>query len=183
MPARVNVYCRRSVLGVTASALREEIASADLMTLAESLDLPEGEEAAVEAMWPHLRIDENLEIHWKPSGRAIQIDFVSGAEAGRHIARLIDDSLPPAESAGARRVLEHLAECTEIAYLELGIDDSFHLGATLAEVVAFYLARQGDGLVHFYHREWASPEDRAETLWTTTSPAGAPSFTPSSGRS
>jgi hypothetical protein len=52
-------------------------------------------------------------------------------------------------------------------YLEMRIDDSLHLGATLAEVVAFFIAEQGDGLVWFYHRDWASPDDPSTTIFTT----------------
>ena len=57
MPARVIVYCRKPLPQITAEMLRREIDGADLLTLAECLNLPEGEEAADEAMIPHLRID------------------------------------------------------------------------------------------------------------------------------
>jgi hypothetical protein len=172
MPARVTVYCKRSVASLTGAALRGELDEADLMTLAESLELPEGEEAAVEAMLPHLRVVAEGapftygEVHWKPAGRPIQIERVVD-DAPAHLAELLEEGLPEARTAGAKRVAKHLRECQEIVYLELGIDDSMHLGATLAEVLAFYIAEQGDGLVWFYHREWASPGDRGKTLWTT----------------
>src|SRR5262245_53593138 len=54
MPARINVYCRCADMRPDPQALLDEIKAADLMTLAEDLNLPEGEEAAVEAIWPHL---------------------------------------------------------------------------------------------------------------------------------
>jgi hypothetical protein len=63
--------------------------------------------------------------------------------------------------------VKHLRRCEEIVDLELGVDDSLHLGATLAEALAFYIAAQGDGLVWFYHHDWASPADRGATLWVT----------------
>jgi hypothetical protein len=171
MPARVNIYCRGSTAHVTAEDLRREIGTADLMTLAECLDLPEGEEAAVEAMWPHLRVSGDngvFEVQWKPpGGRPLQIDTVDGERARGDLAELLQEELPEPEDDAARAVCSHLRECREIIYIEMGIDDSNHLGATLAEVIGFYLAAEGDGLVWFYHREWASPKDRGSNLWTT----------------
>ena len=46
-------------------------------------------------------------------------------------------------------------------------DPRLHLAATISEVLAFYLAERGDGIVWFYHRDFASPDDRATTLWQT----------------
>ena len=46
----------------------------------------------------------------------------------------------------------------------MGIDGSLHLAATISEVVAFYLAERGDGIVWFYHREFASPESRGNAV-------------------
>lgn len=172
MPARVNVYCKRSVASLTGAALRRELDAADLMTLAEALELPDGEEFAVRTMRPHLRIVAEgtpftrAEVHWKPGGRPIQIDRIVD-DAPAHLAELLEGELPEARTADAKRVVEHLRRCEEIVYLELGVDDSLHLGATLAEVLAFYIAAQGDGLVWFYHRDWASPADRGATLWVT----------------
>lgn len=150
--------------------LRREIDDADLMTLAESLNLPEGEEAAVEAMEPHLRIElkagGNLfaEVHWKASGRPIQIERRS--DIAGEIAETLED-LPKSTSSGARRVREHLKQCREIISFEMGVEDSTQLAATLTEVLAFYFAEQGDGLVWFYHRDWAAPDNRGRTLWNT----------------
>jgi hypothetical protein len=178
MPARVNVYCAKSVAHVTLEMMREELAVADLMTLAEVLELPEGEEAAVRKMEPHLRIEggrdrhgnmspelEYAEVYWKPQpSRPIQIERVE--DVREEIAETLEN-LPESDSAGARRVREHLARVVEVVYFEMGIDDSMHLAATLSEVLAFMIAEQGDGLVWFYRRDWASPEDRGENLWTT----------------
>jgi hypothetical protein len=33
--------------------------------------------------------------------------------------------------------------------------------------LAFFVAEQGDGLVWFYHRDWASPADRGTNIFTT----------------
>lgn len=49
----------------------------------------------------------------------------------------------------------------------MGLDGSQHLAATLAEVIAFYLAERGDGIIWFYHREFAAPDDRGTALWQT----------------
>src|SRR5262245_17950159 len=140
MPARVIVYCRKSVAGLSAESLRHELDLADLYTLAESLNLPEGEEAAVDAIKSHLRIERKpgkeftyCEVHWKPTGRPIQIERVIGAEAKGEIEETLEEGLPPSKSAGAKRVREHLRSCVEIVHFEMGIPDSNHLGATLAE--------------------------------------------------
>jgi hypothetical protein len=169
MPARINVYCRCADFRIAPQAMLDEIKAADLITLAEDLNLPEGEEAAVEAIWPHLRVvpvGSGVEVHWKPNGRPIQIDVVHGEEVAAHIDELIEEELPSSDEQGAHRVQVHLRETQSIIYMEMGISDSNHLGATIGEVVAFFLAEIGDGLIWFYHRDWASPDDRATTIWT-----------------
>jgi len=171
MPARINVYCRCADMRPDPQALLDEIKAADLMTLAEDLNLPEGEEAAVEAIWPHLRVvrvGSGVEVHWKANGRPIQIEVVHGDKVAAYIDELIQVELPPSDEPGAHRVRMHLSETRSIVYMEMGISDSNHLGATIGEVVAFFLAEVGEGLVWFYHRDWASPDDRATTIWTTT---------------
>src|ERR1041385_6647644 len=103
MPARVNVYCRRSTLHVTAADLRSEIDRADLFTLAECLSLPEGEEAAVDAIAPHLRVEGGVgvfEVHWKaPGGRPLQIGTSHGDRARGDLAELLEDGLPEPKHA------------------------------------------------------------------------------------
>jgi hypothetical protein len=170
MPARVLVFCKRSVAHLTAESLLHELKAADLMSLAESLELPEGEEAAVEEMWQRLRIEGgehglgSIEIHWHGTQRPIQV----GCEPPLHgeIDETLED-LPEDDTQAARRVREHLRATLEVVDFEMGIDGSHHLAATITEVLAFYLAREGDGLVWFYHREFASPDDPGEALWIT----------------
>ncbi|MCX5744322.1 MAG: hypothetical protein NT062_17670 [Proteobacteria bacterium] len=62
---------------------------------------------------------------------------------------------------------EHLSKSVEVVGFELGASGSLHLGATISEVLAFYVAEQGEGVVWFYAREFASPHDRGATLWQT----------------
>jgi hypothetical protein len=126
-------------------------------------------------MRPFLRIEGNgdqeftyAEVHWKKEGRPIQIERVTGDRVATDVEETIENSLT-SEDPGARRVVEHLRGVTEIVYLEMGINDSLHLGATLAEALAFFIAAQGNGLVWFYHRDWASPNDRGASIFTTTS--------------
>ena len=170
MPARVLIYCKKSVADVTADMLADELHEVDLVTLAEALDLPEGEEAAVEKMWSHLRIEpvgstiHGLEIHWHEHQRPIQLEC--GPPLPGEMAETLEE-LPDSDLPEAIGVREHLAATTQIVALEMGIDGSHHLAATISEVVAFYLAERGDGIVWFYHREFASPEDRGATLWQT----------------
>jgi hypothetical protein len=169
MPARVTVYCRDEVR-LRVADLRAAIDEADLMTLAEGLDLPEGEEAAVDAMWPHLRFDAAddaplavTHLRWAPDRRPIRIERVLDIRAD--IAEILDEL--PRAGRGARRVRAHLAACTNLVDFEMGIDDSQHLAATLSEVLAFAIAERFGGLVWFYRREWAGPDDRGETILTT----------------
>jgi hypothetical protein len=171
VPARVLVYCKKSVADVTAAMLVEELRLADLMTLAEILDLPGGETAAVREMWTHFRIepadgrlDSLVEIHWHESQRPIQIRCEPTVEG--EIDETLEN-LPPSDRPGAARVRAHLAATREIVELQMGVDGSLHLAATISEVLAFYLAERGDGIVWFYHRDFASPDDRATTLWQT----------------
>lgn len=174
MAARVVVYCKKCVPHLTVEALRREIDNADLMTLAECLDLPDGEEEAVTAMLRRLRIEapdaiagdfRYAEVHWKPKGRPIQIRREDASDA--EIEETLGELPPSSSSAGAQRVREHLAETREIVELEMGINDSLDLGATLAEVLAFYIAEEGDGMVWFYHRDFAAPDDRAANILVT----------------
>jgi len=150
--------------------LVQELRSADLMTLAECLDLPEGEEAAVEQMWTRFRVEpaggpiDGLEIHWHERQRPIQVRC--GPPLDGELEETLEE-LPPSDLPGAARVREHLAGTREVVELEMGVDGSLHLAATISEVLAFYLAQRGDGIVWFYHRDFASPEDRAATLWQT----------------
>lgn len=170
MPARITVYCRNADVRLDPGEMLRELHDADLMTLAEVLDLPEGEEAAVEAMLPHLRVDragDTVEVHWRPAGRPIQLDVVHGDEAAAYRRALLAEELPPADGDGARRVLAHLRQVRSIVFLEMGLADSHHLAATIGEVLAFHLAEAGDGLVWFYHRDWAAPDARGTTIWTT----------------
>ena len=75
MPARVLVFCTQPVPRTTVAELEAALRDADLLTLAEGHDLPEGEDAAVDEMWRHFRIDtsaasEVLEAELAWHGRA-----------------------------------------------------------------------------------------------------------------
>src|SRR5262245_26599448 len=120
MPARINVYCRCADFRLDLQAMLNEIKVADLMTLAEDLNLPEGEEAAVEAIWPHLRvvrIGSMVEVHWKPDGRPIQIEVAHGDKVAAFIDELIQEELPPSDEPGAHRVRVHLRQTRSIVYM------------------------------------------------------------------
>lgn len=171
MPARVLVYCKSSVLHVTREMLDRELRDADLTTLVETLELPEGEEEAVEEMWKHYELEASstaegggAEIRWHARQRPIQISWRAPLDG--EIEETLED-LPDSDSPGAERVRRHLAATREVVSFEMGIDGSNHLAATISEVLSFFFAEQGDGLVWFYHRDFASPDDRGETLWAT----------------
>jgi hypothetical protein len=77
------------------------------------------------------------------------------------------ENLPPSKAPGAARVRAHLAATREIVELQMGHDGSLHLAATISETLAYHLAARGEGIVWFYHRDFASPDDRGATLWRT----------------
>ncbi len=167
MPERVMVYLKRSVAHVSGARLVEELEQADLMTLAESLELPEGEEAAVDAMWevfsltPEGATDiDGIELTFHREHRPVQV------RRGPPLEGELEELLESLEGQdGADRVRTHLEATTEIVEFEMGIPGSHHLGATISEVLAFFLAEQGDGIVLFYHREFAAPDDRGNALF------------------
>lgn len=167
MPARVLVFCNKPVKPFTEKAMRAALDDADLYTLAEALELPEGEEAAVDAMYEVLKIEATpafAEIFWHREQRQIQI--VHDTDVAGEVAETLEN-LPTSRSRGAKRVREHLAKTGAIVAFELGISGSLHVAATITEVLAFSFAEEADGLVWFYHREFASPDDRGKTLWKT----------------
>lgn len=168
MPERVLVFCKKSVAGLTPKMLVDELRDADLMTLAEVLELPDGEAAAVKAMWKYFRIEHHdandinhVELHWNAQHRPIQVR--RGPPLGGELAELLE-GIETAKSKGAKRVREHLEATTEVVEFEMGIPGSHDLAATISEVLAFFVAERGDGIVLFYNREFASPDDRGATL-------------------
>ncbi len=168
MAARVLVFAKKSVAGLASAQLVAELRDADLMTLAEVLKLPEGETAAVRAMWKIFRIEEDrqddldgVELHWHPEHRPIQI------RRGPPLEGELDEVREQiGKKRGARRVFDALDATTEVIEFEMGIPGSMHLAATIAEVLAFFVAERGDGVVLFYGREFAAPDDRGKTLLT-----------------
>jgi AcrR family transcriptional regulator len=166
MPARVIVYCKHPVGAVTEAMLKGVLESADLMTLAEALDLPEGEEAAVEEMWKHLAIvgsESEFEITWHARQRPIQITIEPPDR--EEMRELLEELLPKKGGPGLRRVRAHLPETREVVAFELGIDGSHHLAATITEELAFFFSARTDGVVWFYGDEFAAHTDRSKSLW------------------
>jgi hypothetical protein len=164
--AWIDVYCRRDDVHLDPEELLGAVGEADLMTLAEALDLPEGEEAAVETARPYLSAEwagEAVNFYWRP-GRPLRLEVLHGIDAEEDALELLED-LPSSGEAGLRRVRAHLGETRSVVYIQMGIDDSQRLAATIGEVLAFHIAEQGDGLVRFYDREWAAPADRGAAIW------------------
>lgn len=63
-------------------------------------------------------------------------------------------------------MLDALDATTEVIEFEPGIPGSMHLAATICEVLAFFVAERGDGVVLFYGRDFAAPDNRGKTLLT-----------------
>jgi hypothetical protein len=145
------------------------VGEADLMTLAESLDLPGGEEAAVRAAEPYLGAEwagDAVNFYWR-AGRPLRLEVLHGADAEEDVDELLDD-LPAADSPGLTRVRAHLAETRSVVYIQLGTADLNQLATTIGEVLAFHLAERGDGIVRFHDREWAAPADRGVAIWVAS---------------
>ena len=74
--------------------------------------------------------------------------------------------LPESDEPGVTRLRAHLSATKEVVSIEMGISGAEHLAATISEVLAFYLAERGDGVVWCYEREFVAPDDRTVALWT-----------------
>ncbi len=163
MAERVLVFCREPVM-VTPRELVEELRDADLETLAEVLELEEGEAAAVEEMWKCFRADgdalDGLELFWHREQRPIQLRAAPPMEEERE--ELLGGLKP--ETPGLERVRTHLENTKTVVELEMGVHGARHLAATIAETLAFFIAEKSDGLVLFYGREFAAPDDRGRPL-------------------
>jgi hypothetical protein len=138
------------------------------MTLAEVLELAGGEAAAVKAMWQCFRLEhdegndiDGVELHWHAEHRPIQVR--RGPPLGGELDELLEE-LQEATSNGSNRVRDHLAMTTEVVEFEMGVQGSLDLAATISEVLTFFIAERGDGIVLFSHREFAAPDDRGATL-------------------
>ena len=167
------VYCRRQVR-LDAEAMRCELDVADLWTVAEALDLADAEmDTAIESISGCLRLEsaddsgESVDVHWKPAGRPIQISSVTGKQALQDIAETLEEVLPSASDLALAQVRDHVSQCQQVVYFEMGIKDFENLGAAIAWVLAFLVAEAGDGLVLYHHKDWISPGDRAVTIWTS----------------
>lgn len=172
MPARVLVFCTQPVPRTTAAELEAALHGADLLTLAECHDLPEGEYAAVDELWRHFRIDTPdasdvlaADIAWHAEQRPVQLSI--GPPIPGELQETLDEWLTHAETPAVKRVRDHVSRTVTIVSFEMGIPGSNHLAATITEVLAFHFAERADGLVWFYHRDFVSPDDRGATLLTT----------------
>lgn len=163
------MYCGSQV-ELDVEQLRDELAMADLLTLAEAVyDTDEAAADAVAMATKYLRIERygaEIEVHWKSVGRPLQIRAVSGSAAEKDIAEVLTDRLPAATGPGPDRVRAQLARTRQVVYLEMGGTDAKGIGAVLGEIIAFRLAEAGDGLVWLFDREWAAPDNRGAAIWS-----------------
>lgn len=142
------------------------VGEADLMTLAEPLGLPGGEEAAVRAAEPYLAAEwagDAVNFYWR-AGRPLRLEILHGSDAEEDADGLLAD-LPASGPAGLQRVRVHLGETRSVVYIRMAAADRAEVAATVGEVLAFHIAERGDGLVRFYDREWAAPADRGVAIW------------------
>lgn len=164
MPSRVTIYCKRTVDPVDDATISSAIDDADLYSMAEDLDLPEGEEAAVDAMLEHLVV-RLPEVMWMPAMRPLQIDVHVGDFAQTIVAEQLEELAAEDDDTGVTRIRDHLAATVVIVSIEGHLDAPQRLDGVLADVIAYHYAEVGDGLIDFYGTSWESPAQPRVTLW------------------
>jgi hypothetical protein len=156
MPARVTVYCRKSVRSVTAPALESELARADWYTLAECYDI-EAEEIVDRALaYFHIEGEDGcFTLYCRPPGlRQLELSIVDRAETQTAIEEEI-------AQLGARLaiVARYLQESIEVVTIETGYFQFVEMMPVFADEVARWFARIGDGCVLADDGEWWMIED------------------------
>jgi hypothetical protein len=151
MPALVTVYCRKSVLPVTAQDIQSALAPVDWHTLAEGYDIDD--EEIVDRALSYLRIEGehgNFTLHCRPPGlRQLELSIIDRASVRESIAEEI------AELAGQLDlVATHLQESIEVVTIETGYFQFVEMMPVFAYEIARWFAEIGDGCVLADDGEW-----------------------------
>lgn len=151
MPARVTVYCRKSVLSVTATEIQSGLDPVDWWTLAECYDIDD--DAIVDRSLAYLRIEGekgNFTLHCRPPGlRQLEISINDRAEAPESIEEEIAEL-----GAQLELVARHLRESIEVVSIETGYFQFVEMMPVFAYEVAIWFAEIGDGCVLTDDGEW-----------------------------
>jgi hypothetical protein len=145
----ITVYCRRDCGSLNSGELARGIRDGDLEapagvdyhTLAEDYDV---REALVAPALRHLRVTEDLEVHYAPneSARPVVVHVWAAPERVREEveeAHEVRDA--PAEAS------PYLEDCRAVVAIELGSSMAETMGVVLAYEVARYVAQKYDGIV------------------------------------
>jgi hypothetical protein len=172
MAAWLTVYCARSVAHVTAEDLIAVICDLeDPYTLAECYGI-EDEEEAVDRAMKHLRIEPvagpqggKISVRYKPpDARPVLLHVWSRP---KRVQTERDEALEQFEDVSGRnvaRVRKHLADCVEVAALELGWTQLEDMGIVFASVIAEFLAVEGNGLIRDQNEDWWAVKNGAPVL-------------------
>ncbi len=151
MPARVTVYCRKSVIRVTAGEILAGLDRLDWHTIAEGYDI-EDDEIFNRAL-SFFRIEgENgyFTLHCRPPElRQLEISIVEDSKAHEWIEEQI-------EELGSKfdRVAMHLQESIEVVNIETGYFQFVEMMPVFASEVAMWFATIGDGYILSDDGEW-----------------------------
>ncbi|MGV9408802.1 hypothetical protein ACWDOP_02715 [Nocardia sp. NPDC003693] len=162
----ISVYCRETIR-LEPERIRGWIEVADLATWAETVyDDDELAAAAADSVAANLRVHPGspLEVHWTESGHPLLISV--NTIPAEEVSEILDEVIAEATGPGPERIRDHLAAVRLAINIEMSAADSRSMGAVLGEIVALELAAAGDGLVWFFDKDWVSPEDPADTVWT-----------------
>lgn len=163
----VVVYCNKSVADLRDADLLRELRSADLLMLAEAAGL---EDEVAERAAEQLRFERTVtnsgflstELHYGAQLRPIQIRRDS---APLEATQEVIDTLPDIIHPGLASIRRHLHSTVECVSFELSAEAAQGMADILVEVLAFFVAQRGAGIVNFYGNAWFSPENRRRSIW------------------
>jgi hypothetical protein len=165
MPARITVYCTRSVDHVTAADLKAAVDEADVYTDAEVWDIEA--EAVVDEALSRLVIERVSE----PAGARFRLRYAAGETrpvlvhvSDRSSAGEMLDEICEVRAKGVERVRQVLSDTVQEVGLELGWQQLEDMGIVLASRVAETFASVGRGLIRDQNDEWWAVEDGVPTL-------------------
>jgi hypothetical protein len=151
MPARVTVYCRKSVCSVTARDLQSALVPVDWHTLAECYGIED--EAIVDLALSFLQIEgENgdFTLHCRPPGlRQLEISIFDRETAQADINEIITEL-----GEEFAIVATHLQGAIEVVTIETGYFQFVEMMPVIAYKVARWFAEIGDGYVLTEDGEW-----------------------------
>ncbi len=161
MPARITVYCRKSVLAITASELQAGLDLVDWHTLAEGYEI---DDEVVESALRYFQIQGQngaFTLHCRPPQlRQIEITIIDATSARAAIDEIITEL-----GAAEDRVAEQLRRTITVVEIETGYFQFIEMLPVLAFEVAMWFAALGAGWILTDNGEWWSVDADLEILY------------------